>query len=71
MSRPSALTSHQRRRLRRLAACRRELVRQLKALPSRAELAREMSVSERTIGRALGETKSRANTLPLRELYSW
>jgi DNA-binding transcriptional regulator YhcF (GntR family) len=71
MSRPQALTPSQLRQLRRLKFARRELVRQLKSLPSRAELARIMGVSERTIGRALGERERRAPKLmSLRELFA-
>lgn len=71
MSRPEALTDTQKRRLRRLKACRRELIRQLKALPSRMELAREFGVSERTIGRHLNESRKAVRCTPLRELYAW
>lgn len=75
MSRPQSLTDAQRRRLHRLGAARRELVRQLKALPTRAQLAAEMRVSERTVARALdkamrtsGGAKNRL--LSLRELWA-
>jgi DNA-binding transcriptional regulator YhcF (GntR family) len=36
-----------------------ETLRQLKSLPSRAELAAELGVSERTIGRAISEEDRR------------
>lgn len=59
MSRPTALTEHQLRRIRRWKAARHELIRQLKGLPSRAELANELNCSERTIGRAISEEDRR------------
>jgi len=72
MSRPPALTDYQRRRIRRYKAARRELVRQLKALPSRAELAAELNVSERTIGRAMDERPRKAprRFVSIRELFA-
>lgn len=75
MSRPIALTPHQFRRVRRWKAARRELIRQLKGLPTRAELAAELGVSERTVGRAISEEgrKRRPGREPrlimIRELY--
>lgn len=36
-----------------------ETIRQLKSLPTRAELARELGVSERTVGRAIAEEDRR------------
>lgn len=69
MSRPLALTDSQKHRLRLVKATRRELIRQLKSLPSRTELAAEMDVSERTIGRAMGD-ESRPRLMSLRELYA-
>jgi hypothetical protein len=55
MSRPIALTPHQLRRVRRWKAARHEIIKQLKSLPTRAELAAELNCSERTIGRAISE----------------
>lgn len=70
MSRPIALTPHQFRRIRRWKAARRELIRQLKSLPTRAQLALELGVSERTVGRAIseGERKRAPRMLSIREL---
>ena len=70
MSRPIALTPHQLRRVRRWKAARHEIIRQLKSLPTRAELARELNVSERTIGRAISEEerKRQPRMLSIREL---
>jgi DNA invertase Pin-like site-specific DNA recombinase len=70
VSRPHALTTAQQRHLRRVKAARRELVRQLKALPTRAELARAWNVSETTIGRYLADTAEKASgTIALSELF--
>lgn len=60
MSRPHALTPAQQRHLRRVKAARRELIKQLKALPTRAELAKEWGVSETTIGRYLADSSIRS-----------
>jgi hypothetical protein len=71
MSRPESLTDSQKRQLRRLKATRIYLVRQLKSLPSQAELAALFQVSERTIGRHLSvrEVKAaRVYLTTLREL---
>lgn len=72
--RPISLTPRQRFALRRLRIVRLMLIRQLKELPSKAELARELHVSERTIGRAMSEQES-INEMPaavsLRELAGW
>jgi DNA-directed RNA polymerase specialized sigma subunit len=71
MSRPHALTPAQQRHLRRVKAARRELIKQLKALPTRAELARSWKVSETTIGRYLADTASKctSGTIALSELF--
>lgn len=73
MSRPQALTAVQMRQCLAIKAARRELVRQLKALPSRTDLAKLMNVSERTIGRALGERerKRMPRMFSIRELFAW
>lgn len=72
MSRPESLTDSQKRQLRRLQCARRELIRQLKSLPSKAELARAWNVSERTIGRWVSDhqapTPEKLTTI--RELFS-
>jgi DNA-binding GntR family transcriptional regulator len=52
------------------------LIRQLKELPSKADLAREFHVSERTIGRAMAERDEQqainnAAFVTLRELVRW
>jgi DNA-directed RNA polymerase specialized sigma subunit len=72
VSRPNALTASERRYLRQVKAARRELVRQLKSLPSRAELAESLNVSERTIARAMDErpAKSAPRLMSLRELFA-
>lgn len=69
MSRPAALTPAQRRRLHRLGVARRELARQLKALPTHAELAAEMGVSERTVKRGVASpARKRVRTTMLKDL---
>lgn len=72
LSRPRALTDSQERRLRAIKAARRELIKQLKLLPSRAELATEMNVSERTIARAMDERPQSkvVRMVSLRELFA-
>jgi DNA-binding transcriptional ArsR family regulator len=72
MSRPEALTDSQKHQLRRLKFTRRELVRQLKSLPSIAELAQLFDVSERTIGRHMSErepVKIRLRLVTLRDMH--
>lgn len=68
MSRPQALTPAQRRSLHLIKVERRELIRQLKALPTRAELAAEMNVSERTINRELATKRPRPTLTMLKDL---
>lgn len=71
MSRPHSLTDSQRRAIRRLKILRLSLIRQLKELPSRAELAREFQVSERTIGRELGaDDQITQRSISLKELMT-
>jgi len=72
LSRPHALTPAQQRHLRRIKLARRELVRQLKSLPTRAALARAWKVSETTIGRYLADTeptKASSGMIALSELF--
>jgi hypothetical protein len=71
MSRPVALTPAQKRQLWRLRAARRELIRQLKALPSKTDLAIAWNVSERTLGRWMNDAEARQveMRLTIRELY--
>lgn len=72
MSRPHALTHIQRRTIRRVRFIRLELIRQLKELPTRADLAREFQVSERTIGRELGsDDPITQRSISLKELMTW
>lgn len=71
MSRPHSLTQAQRRVIRQLRITRVVLIRQLKELPSRAELAREFNVSERTIGRELGADPFTQRPVSLKELMTW